>query len=215
MHALYEEFSALLDAEDRDGCVHFALDRLQNGDLDVVTLYNELLTPSLYADFCEGEDKDICIWKEHVRTSIVRTIIEVAYPYVIRERDAAGSRKQSSVAVVCPPEEWHDLGARMVADFFTLAGFKTTFVGANMPRDEIINAIRYLRPDYVAVSITDYYNLIAARRVVAEILELRSVFPFKLILGGQACRSNPGACQAMQADYYLETSVEIMKLGEA
>lgn len=215
MHRLYKEFSALLDAEDRDACVRFALDRLQNRDLDVVTLYNEILTPSLYADFCREEDQDICIWKEHVRTSIVRTVVEVAYPYVIRERDAAGNRKKSTVAVVCPPEEWHDLGARMVADFFTVAGFKTTFVGANTPRREIINALRHLRPDYVAVSITDSYNLVGARRVVAEILELRTDFAFKLVLGGQACRNNAETCKAMNADYLLHTSAEIMKLGEA
>ena len=215
MHPLYEAFAAHLDAEDKDACVRFALDHLQNRDLYVTTLYDELLKPSLYADFCKEDDQRICIWKEHVRTSIVRTIIECCYPYVMRERDAAGKMDKGMAAVLCPPEEWHDVGARMVADFFTLAGFKTTFVGVNTPRREIINALRYLRPDYIAVSITNYYNLVASREIVREMLQLRDVFPFKLVLGGQACRGNSGACQAMQADYLLQTSTEIMKLGDA
>jgi len=30
-------------------------------------------------------DADVCVWKEHVRTSIVRTVVEAAYPYVVKE----------------------------------------------------------------------------------------------------------------------------------
>ena len=215
MHPLYNDFAEHLDAEDRDAAVRFALSRLDSGDLDILTLYNELLTPSLYADFCADADEDICIWKEHVRTSIVRTIIESCYPYVIAERDAAGRKRDETVVVFCPPEEWHDLGARMVADFFTLAGFRTTFVGANTPRDDIVYAVRYLKPVYVAISITNYYNLVAARHVLGNICELRGSLGFKVILGGQACRGNAVTCRGMRPDFILETYGDIMKLGDA
>ena len=84
MHPLYDEFVSYLDDEDKEKCVQFVLSNLQNHALDIVTLYNEILTPALYADFCKEEEKEICIWKEHIRTSIVRTIIECCYPFIVK-----------------------------------------------------------------------------------------------------------------------------------
>ena len=154
-----------------------------------------------------------CIWKEHIRTSIVRTIIECAYPYIIEERNKKyGPKPKGKAVVVCPPEELHELGALMVTDFFTLIGFSVTFVGANTPQDDIIHAIKYIKPDYVAVSITNYYNLVATRRLVLKIREMIKSTSFRLILGGQACRENPDVCEKLGADMVLQTFEEIEKL---
>jgi methanogenic corrinoid protein MtbC1 len=30
-----------------------------------------------------------------------------------------------------PPDKQHELGARMISDYFTMNGFKSTFVGSN------------------------------------------------------------------------------------
>jgi methanogenic corrinoid protein MtbC1 len=213
MHPLYDEFISYLDAEDKERSVQFVLSHLQDKSIDVPALYNEILTPAMYADFCPEAEREICVWKEHIRTSIVRTIIECAYPYIIEERNKKhGPKPRGKAVVVCPPEELHELGARMVTDFFTLIGFSVTFVGANTPQDDIINAIKYVKPDYVAVSITDYYNLVATRRLVMKIREMIKGTSFRLILGGQACRENPGACDELGADMVLQTFEEIKKL---
>jgi methanogenic corrinoid protein MtbC1 len=215
MHPVYDEFISFLNAEDKEKCVQLVLASLQKQAIDIVTLYNEILAPAMYADFCKEEEKEICIWKEHIRTSIVRTIIECSYPYIIRERDKKyKSSSKGRVVVICPPEELHEIGARMVADFFTLCGFNVTFTGANVPQDNIINAIKYLDPAYVAISITNYYNLMVTRRLIMKIREMKGKASFQVILGGQACIGNPDACQKMGADMILHTFQEIEKLGK-
>jgi methanogenic corrinoid protein MtbC1 len=215
MHPLYDEFVSYLDAEDKEKCLQLVLSSLQNQSIDIVTLYNEILTPAMYADFCREEETEICVWKEHVRTSIVRAIIECSYPYLLNERDNKyRSPPGGKVVVVCPPEELHELGARMVADFFTLCGYNVTFTGANVPQDNIIKAIKYVGPAYVAISITNYYNLVATRRLILKLKETKGESAFKVILGGQACQGNPDTCRTMGADMILNTFEEIKKLGE-
>ena len=218
MHPMYEEFVGHLAREDKLQCVELALSKLSQGEIDVVTLYNEVLTPALNAPRYSAEEGAVRIWEEHVRTSIVRTIVENAYPFIQRQKGARnGSAPRKSVIVVCPTEEYHEIGARMVADFFELAGFDATFVGANTPQDEIVEAIGVLKPTYVAVSATNTYSLVPAQRVLAQLRDLRqrSGAGFRIIVGGNAFQNNPELVRDMGADLHLSTFEDIRRLAEA
>ena len=219
MHPLYTEFVGRLDRKDKDGCVELVLAKLARGEIDVVTLYNEVLTPALNTPSYGDTAGAIGIWEEHVRTSIVRTVLETCYPYVVKERKAkygAAAGKGQHVIVVCPTEEFHEMGARMVADFFDLCGYGVTFVGANTPQDDILAAITHVKPAYVAISVTDYYNLVPAKRTAAKLRELRErdKASFRIIVGGAAFQKNPGLYKEMGADLLLGTFADIRKLSE-
>ena len=214
----YDEFVSHLDREDRKACVDFALSRLSRQEIDIVSLYNEILTPALREHFCRDKQREICVWEEHVRTSIVRTVIECCYPYVIREKEKThGTAYRGKVLVVCPPEEYHEIGARMVADFFTLCGFEATFIGANTPQADILEAIAYIKPRYLAVSVSNHYNLVAARRTLLKIREMRDRMggAFTIIAGGNAFRQNPDVYREMGADVLLDTFDDIRTLTES
>ena len=217
MHPFYHEFRSYLDREDRQKCVDFVLSKLSNDEIDIVTLYDEILTPSLRETFCIENHRAICVWEEHVRTSIVRTVIECCYPYLVKERDGRyASMPKGKVIVVCPTEEYHEIGARMVADFFTLCGFDAVFVGANTPQDDIIESIRYISPDYVAISVTNSYNLVATRRTIQKIVDIRKETgaAFNIIVGGNAFQCNPGIYKEMGADLLLWTFEDIKRLSQ-
>lgn len=49
-------------------------------------MYTKILAPSLNTMECKIDEKNICIWREHVRISIIRTIVECCYPYIMKER---------------------------------------------------------------------------------------------------------------------------------
>jgi methanogenic corrinoid protein MtbC1 len=218
MNTLYEQFLFYLDKDDRYNCVELVTSKLSNNEVDIVTLYEEILAPSLRESFCQNKQRQICIWEEHLRTSIVRTVIECCYPYVVRERDDRyrSSPHQGEVIVACPTEELHEIGARMVADFFTLCGFDSMFIGANTPQLEILGAIEYIKPRYVAISVSNHYNLIATRKLVQKIRELRgsSGAGFRIIVGGYAFKQNPEIDMRMGADLLLTTFEEIRRLTQ-
>ena len=213
MHELLPELLKLLEAEDREKTVGWALAKLGSGELDIVTLYTGLLAPSLNEMKCNDSEAAVCIWREHVRSSIVRTVLESCYPLVLRERAARGGRNTAVKAVVvCPPEELHEMGARMVADFFTLCGYEVTFVGANTPLDDFLAAVELVKPRYICVSVTGHYNLVAARKVVTKI-RARAGNDVTIVVGGRAFRQNPRSAKEMGADLLLESFEDIRRLG--
>lgn len=215
MHELYERFLSRLDKDDRYGCVDLILTKLSANELDVVTAYDEILAPSLREGYCRERQREICVWEEHVRTSIARTVIECCYPYVIKERDYKYKpTSRGKAIVVCPTEELHETGARMVADFFTLCGFDSMFVGANTPQAQILEAIGYVKPRYVAISVTSYYNLLAARNLVEKIHTAKemSEADFTIIVGGYAFERNPEMSGEMGADLLLSGFEDIRRL---
>jgi len=186
MKEMFDRIAEHLRSEDKPGAIRYALEILESGKIDVVDLYEQILGPLLNTLHCPENDES-CIWREHVRTSIVRAIIEVAYPYVIRAKEQPGFVPLShKVLVVCPTEEYHEIGARMASDFFELAGFNTTFIGANTPGRDILSAVRHLKPTFVAISVTNYYNLVKAKSVVESILGLDP--SIRILLGGSAFR---------------------------
>lgn len=211
-HFLYDEFIRLLEADDRMGAVGFILSRLDSGDLDVPSAYSGLLAPSLNNMECD-EDEDTCIWKEHIRSSLIRAIIESCYPYVLKQKEGhSGPARGRKVLVVCPTEEYHELGARMVADFFSIAGYDVTFIGANTPRRVILSAVRHLQPAYLAISVTNYYNLFDAGEMIDAVRkELGD--RIKIVVGGNAFRKNKCAASELGADFELRTYEDIQGLS--
>jgi methanogenic corrinoid protein MtbC1 len=209
---LYDEFIRLLEANDRKGAVEFILSRLDSGDLDIPAAYSELLAPSLNQMLCD-EDEDTCIWKEHVRSSLIRAIIESCYPYVLKQREKSGGQARGTrVMVVCPTEEYHELGARMVADFFSIVGYDVTYIGANTPRRVILSAAKHLQPAYLAISVTNCYNLFGAGKMIDAVRrELGD--RIKIVVGGNAFKSNKCATSELGADFELHTYEEIQGLS--
>ena len=212
---LYGRFRALLDGEDKYGCVQLALDSLRSGVVELVSLYEDVLRRAAREEFCTLRQRDLCIWEEHVRTSIVRTVLECCYPVIMEiRRRKHGDVSRGKVLVVCPPEEYHELGARMAADFFTLCGFDVTFVGANTPQDQIVEAVGDIPPTYVGVSVTNPYNLIAARRTVSHLRDVRerASATFKIVLGGDAIVDRPELVEQLGGDALVDSYEDICGL---
>lgn len=215
MHPLFNEFIAYLDRHDKDKCVQLVTTNLADGTVDIVSLYEEIITPAQHAGTNSFSLMPISIWEEHARTSIIRTVVECCYPFVVRERDTKfRSSFRGRVIVVCPPGELHEIGARLVADYFTLCGFKADFIGANTPLEDIVESIRAIQPRFVAISVTNYFNLVTTRSAVEKILSLKNELNFQLILGGQACQDNLLTCQQMGSARLLHSFADIRKLAQ-
>ena len=99
MHPLYQEFIKYIDAEDKEKSVQFIIDKLTKKEINVVQVYHDFLAPALNVPFCvEGDEA--CIWKEHVRTSIIRTIQENCYPFILKEiKEKAISKKNKKIII--------------------------------------------------------------------------------------------------------------------
>ena len=208
------EFLEYLDAEDKEKCVDFIIKKLDNKEIEVSTLYSQVLEPALNKFYCYVEEEKLCIWKEHVRNSIISTIIEICYSYILKERKDKGIKALNiKVLVGCPSEEYCDMGAKMISDIFTLYGFDSVFIGANTPRTEIRDAINILKPKIIALSITNYYNLLEAQKAI-DLIRNYTEFDGKIVVGGIAFLSNPEIYKKIGADLLIENYSQIKNLAE-
>ena len=214
MNDIWNEFRVLFEEENKEEAVSYIINKLHNKEIDVIELYSSILTPLLNNLECKPEEKTIAVWKEHVKTAIVRTIVECSYPYVIEKRKQLDKPKRGVAAVLCPPEEYHDLGARMVADFFTVCGYDAIFVGGCTPLKDFYHAVPVIKPEIVAISVSNYYNLVAAKRMIRELKEAVT-YPLKIVVGGHAFQTDVEAkVAAVGADYYARTFADIVKLTD-
>lgn len=208
---LYDEFIRYLDAEDKQAAVSYIMDKVRNREISIINLYEEVLAPSLNNMVCSLEDRRLCIWKEHVRSSIIRTIIECCYTYVMEEKISSHVKdKKEKVVIVCPTEEYHELGARMGADYFTILGYDVIFVGCNTPEKDFLLGLAALKPEYVVVSVSNYYNLVAAKKFIDSI---KKVHPSVLVIAaGHAFKEHKDNYMKVGADKFIDTFKDVVEL---
>lgn len=168
---------------DRAGAIETALSAVRGGDISIAGLYCDVLSPLLSAigsAWAHGTER---VWQEHFASHAVRTIIESLYLDVRREAEKA-PRLDARVLLACPPKEQHELGLRMLADRFELAGYDVTFLGADTPLDEIVAAAREIRVSLVALSVSTVFERIELRDFVDT---LREQLPdARIVVGGPA-----------------------------
>jgi methanogenic corrinoid protein MtbC1 len=211
LKVVYEEFITYLEAEDKITSVNYAMSKINKGEISVINLYEHVLAPALNNMICHLEDKRLCIWKEHVRSSIVRTIIECCYPYIIEEKTRREvAEKGERVIIVCPTEEYHELGARIGADYFTLLGYDTIFVGSNTPEEDLLRGVEALKPEYVVVSVSNYYNLVSAKKLTEKI---KTAHPaIVVIAAGLAFKEHKENYKKVGADMFIDTFEDVVAL---
>lgn len=209
MNPYLSDFLKILETEDRYEALRFILALMNDQRYSVLEIHQDLLTPALNSMVPSGNE-NVDIWKEHVRTSIIKTIIENLLPFVMDERDARATPKGKTVAVLCPTEEYHDVGARMATDILTINGYKPIFVGANTPLRVFEAGLASQPIDYIAISISNPYHLVSTRKIIEGI---RAHNPtVKIIVGGSAINRLEGNAEVLKADMVMYSLSDLTDL---
>lgn len=172
-----------LSAYDRDGVVRIGLDAVRQGRIAIADFYTQVLGPLMAGIGDRWQEGRTRVWEEHFTTNSVRNLIDALAPDVLA---AAGSVTSTGkrVLMACPPGEQHDLGLRMLADRFRLAGWDVYYLGTDTPVDEIADAARTLEVDILVLSASTHFNRLLLRNVVGQ---LRAALPkVRLAVGGPA-----------------------------
>lgn len=209
MNVFYNELLHFLQLENKEKSLSYCMNLLSEKKVTVVELYEQILRPALNNIIAEYPDNDDLIWREHVRSGIVRTIIEAAYPYVVEE--AKQSEQKERVIVMCPEYEHHELGARIVSDFFTIAGYNSVFIGALTPLHTLLKAIDIIKPKYLSMSVTNTYHLTTTKATIEAVKEYVNEEMIFLV-GGSAFSINPTVYQDVGGDFLLHTYEDIKNL---
>ncbi len=162
--------------------------------ISVPDLYLRVVQPAQYRVGQLWQDNQITVAHEHLATAISHLALAHLYPHLPRAR---GNGKR--VVVACVSGELHDLGARVLADLFEMAGFDVRYLGANVPGESLVALTRETRADLLALSVTMPCHLSSLHAVVQQSREALGD-QLRLAAGGQALTARPDLAAELQID---------------
>jgi methanogenic corrinoid protein MtbC1 len=185
--ALRAQLDRLFAAHDADGAVDAALGALRDG-LPLDAVYGDVLVPLLADVGVRWHEGRMRIWEEHLVTAAVRAVVENLRGEVAAARDrvarAHPGATPASALFACPEQEWHVLSLRMLADRFAAKGWRTHYLGADVPTEEIADAARTLDVDLVVMTAATHYERLFLRDMLDDIR--RQLPDVRLLVSGPA-----------------------------
>lgn len=124
----------------------------------------------------------LTVAQEHLCTATVQRALARLYPELPRVRELRGRMVVAGVG-----GERHQLGPNVVADVLEGEGWAVTFLGSDVPDEDLVGLVREQRADVVGISATLLTALPAVRGVIARLRrEVGTTVP--ILLGGAAFR---------------------------
>jgi len=93
-----------------------------------------------------------------------------------------------------------DLGARMVGDFFEMAGWDSYFCGANTPSDAVVQSAVERSADVLAVSATMGFHLHAVQELIERVRADPRCARLRIMVGGRPFSVDPALWRTVGAD---------------
>ena len=181
-----------------------------NSDIALEDIYLKVLQPAMYSIGKKWQTNEINIAVEHYCTAATQMLLAMLFPLCL-ESDKKNDKKMLGC---CLGSELHELGMRMVSDFFEFAGWNTYFLGAVMPSDSLIETIKKEQPDIVCLSASMYFGVPQSREVIKMIKSIDSYTPPKVLVGGLAFNLNPELSKAVGADGFSKNASEAITIAE-
>lgn len=191
---IQEVFLSLLLHGDSKGSLRLANSSIKTID-DMKHFYLDVICPVMYRIGLLWEKNDISVAEEHVATAIVGRISAALYP-----RFANVDSYRGKVVVTAGPNEFHEVGARMLADFLEMEGWDIIYLGANTPKEELLSILKQHKPFMVALSVATVFNLDHARQTIEMIKADQETRNIKIMVGGLAFNGMPQLWRDFGAD---------------
>ncbi len=209
----FDTVAEYLKRFEKEKTLDYCLQLLESGTVSVPELYETILAPALNRITILRAEEDSLIWQEHAMTAIVRSVIESAHPYVLKAREQyeqVGLLRK--VVLVCPEDEYHELGIRMGADFFTIANFEALYIGCNTPQANIVSALQILKPDMIDIGVSNFLNLVSLKKIIIELRE--KIDPrIKIAVSGSAFGRTGKSAADFGADVIINSFADTVAFG--
>jgi MerR family transcriptional regulator, light-induced transcriptional regulator len=160
--------------------------------------YLDLVYPVLHRIGLLWERNEISVAEEHLATAIVGRIMAALYLRFAQPEAMHGK----TAVVAAGPNELHEVGARVVADFLELVGWDVRYLGGNLSAQVILSTLKQLKPVVLFLSVTSVFHLEAARLLIREIKSGAETQEVRVMLGGFAFNCLPRLWHDFQADGY-------------
>lgn len=203
------EYLGFLLKGNRNSAMELIMGLARDG-MPVKNIYTNIFQPVQYEIGRLWQTNQISVAQEHYSTGATQLIMSQLYPFLF-----TGLRKERKMVTTCVPGELHELGARMVTDFFEMEGWDTYYLGANMPVDGVIRYIREVRPQLLAISATMTYHVSEVEGMIHKIRAANEVSSgMKILVGGYPFRLSENLWRQVGANGCAGSAQEAVMIAE-
>ncbi|MEI7498893.1 MAG: cobalamin-dependent protein [Bacteroidota bacterium] len=178
--------------------------------IPVRDMYLQVFQPVQYEIGRLWQTNRISVAQEHYCTGATQLVMSQLYPYLF-----TGEKKDRKMVTTCVPGELHEMGARMVTDFFEMHGWDTYYLGANMPIEGVINFLIDIKPRFLAISATMTFHVSAVEEMISRIRSATGIpSDLKIMVGGYPFKVAEGLWKRVGADGYALDALEAVDLAD-
>jgi methanogenic corrinoid protein MtbC1 len=175
---------------------------------DLPVFYLQVVQPAMYSVGDMWERGEISVAKEHLASALTNRLMSAQYIELVRPQ----GEKRGKAVVSAAANEFHEVGATMVANSLELDGWEVEYLGANMPQEDLLDFVHAYQPDIVALSAALASNLTAVQSVIQHILAWPGKRP-KIMVGGLAFQGVSGLAQQLGADGQAQDCAQAVQLA--
>jgi len=182
---------ALLDGE-RHRASRMILEAVQAG-VPVKRIYLDVFQPTQYEVGRLFQLNEVGVGEEHYCTAATQLIISQLYPQIF-----ASEKGPNTLVATCVAGDLHELGARMVTDFFEMDGWNTYYFGAGSSSQAVVATVAQRRARVLAISAP--YHVSAVGELIEKIRAHPACGRVKIMVGGYPFRVDPDLWSKLGAD---------------
>ena len=153
---------------------------------------------------------EISVAQEHYCTAATQLIMSQLYPHIF-----AGPKHAGTLVATCVAGDLHEIGVRMLADLFEMAGWNAYYLGANTPSSAVLQTLHERQAQVLAVSATLGFHVAAVQDLIASVRADERFAHIKVLVGGYPFNLTPGLWQQIGADGHASTADEAISLAQS
>ena len=204
---LARKFLRLLLAGERYVAGRLILEAVGSG-VSVRDVYLYVFQPSQREIGRLWQTNRVSVAQEHYCTAATQLIMAQLYPQIFRTEKNGRRVVATSVA-----GELHEIGMRIVADFFEMEGWDTYYLGANSPATAVMQALSDRKPDLLAVSATMTFHVRSVEELIAKVRGSEEFDGVKIMVGGYPFNVEPELWKRVGADAHAVDASEAAALA--
>lgn len=161
--------------------------------------FDHALRGAMYEVGRRWEDGTITVAREHLATASVARLLSALPPPNVPEE-----KRKGKAVVAATANEYHEMGAWLVADALEQDGWTVRFLGANTPIQELVALVAEENPDLLLLSASMPFNLCHIERTIRGVRALPIGRGLRILVGGLAFAGENDLPRQMGADAKAE-----------
>lgn len=184
------------------------IDRAREVGIDVRSIYLDIFRPALWEIGRLWQENKISVADEHLATAIT----QAAMARLFEQEFTWSPDRPRTLVAACVDTERHEVGLRMLCDLLEIEGWDTTYLGATVPVESLVEMILKRRPDVIALSTAIAPHLPRLRESIAAVRAATGDDPPLIIAGGRPFLEDPKLAEILGADLTASDPVEAARV---